>query len=68
MIVCSCEAVSDREIRQHIKRGCGSVRRLGEVSGAGTDCGSCCRDLKAMIDQSPKVKATFKLDLPLIAK
>ncbi|MEI7703455.1 MAG: (2Fe-2S)-binding protein [Deltaproteobacteria bacterium] len=41
MIVCSCRAVSDRELRRAAEAG----RPLAEVlrvTGAGTDCG-CCR-------------------------
>lgn len=42
MIVCSCRAVSDRELRTAAEAG----RTLGEivrVTGVGTDCG-CCAD------------------------
>ena len=49
MIVCSCHAVSDRELRMAAEAG----RSLGEivrVTGATTDCGCCARVGRAYRD------------------
>lgn len=45
MIVCSCHAVSDRALTRHIAEGAHTVEALGRACGAGTDCGSCVREL-----------------------
>ena len=42
MIVCSCRAVSDRELRMAAEAG-RSLREIVQVTGASTDCG-CCAD------------------------
>ncbi len=52
MIVCSCRAVSDRELRMAAEAG----RSLGEIvriTGAGTDCG-CCREQVERIVQAAR--------------
>ena len=50
MIVCLCEAVSDRTIRRAIDDGSSTVRDLADSCGAGKNCGSCCNSLKRMLD------------------
>ena len=50
MIVCLCEAVNDRVIQREISRGCSTVRELQDSCGAGRQCGSCCSDLRRMLD------------------
>jgi len=51
MIVCVCEAVSDRTIRSLIRTGTRSVRDLGDRCGAGTDCRQCCRALRRLLHE-----------------
>ncbi|HEX6421274.1 MAG TPA: (2Fe-2S)-binding protein [Acidimicrobiales bacterium] len=41
MIVCHCEVVSDRQIRDAAEHGACTVDEVGERCGAGTRCGSC---------------------------
>jgi bacterioferritin-associated ferredoxin len=41
VILCLCKAVSDREVDDAIRRGASSASAVGQVCGAGTDCGSC---------------------------
>ena len=53
MIVCSCKGVSDREIHGAIDQGSRTVRELVAHSrGAGTDCGSCTRSLRRLLQES----------------
>ena len=54
MIVCLCEAVRGREIRRCIGAGARTVREVGSRCGAGTDCGQCVRDIRRMIDETPR--------------
>jgi bacterioferritin-associated ferredoxin len=44
MIVCVCHAVSDKQIRQCARLGCGSLEELSFELGVGTQCG-CCREV-----------------------
>lgn len=41
MIVCHCQAVSDRRIREEIASGAGDVHDVGRACEAGTVCGGC---------------------------
>ena len=51
MIVCVCEGVSDREVREAITEGSRTLQDLGRSCGAGTDCASCCMTLRQMLDE-----------------
>ncbi|MFK7928796.1 MAG: bacterioferritin-associated ferredoxin [Myxococcota bacterium] len=50
MIVCLCEAVSDRDIRRAIDDGSNTLRDIKQSCGAGGQCGSCCNDLRRMLE------------------
>ena len=50
MIVCVCEGKSERDIRELAAEGHTSLREIGEVSGAGKDCGSCCRQILELLE------------------
>ena len=41
MIVCHCRAVSDRVLREAVRRGHASVDAVVEQTGAGSCCGGC---------------------------
>lgn len=41
MIVCVCNNISDREIRQAVEMGVTSMTRLRNELGVGTCCGKC---------------------------
>ena len=49
MIVCLCEAVSDREVRGCIARGCRSIGEVKRSCGAGGGCGACHDMVRDMI-------------------
>lgn len=49
MIVCLCEGVTDREIKDHLGSGASTVREVGRRCGAGTDCGMCRCDIRDML-------------------
>ena len=52
MIVCSCEAVSDRVLRDAIAHGADTVKALRKTTGAGSQCGQCRCDLVRMIESA----------------
>jgi len=41
LIVCSCNAVTDREIRRAVREGARSLRQVARACGAGSACGGC---------------------------
>jgi len=49
MIICLCEAVNERRIRQEIRHGADSIQRIRRACGAGGGCGQCVCDLKTML-------------------
>ncbi|HEY2732709.1 MAG TPA: (2Fe-2S)-binding protein, partial [Polyangiales bacterium] len=48
-IICNCNKVSDRVLIEAIENGADSVSALGEVTKAGTGCGSCKADLGQLL-------------------
>ena len=49
MIVCLCKGVSSRQILTEIRRGNGTVKGIARSCQAGTDCGSCVRQIRDII-------------------
>jgi bacterioferritin-associated ferredoxin len=41
MIVCSCHAVTDREIQRAARAGARTPSQIAEMCGAGSSCGGC---------------------------
>lgn len=52
MIICLCEAVNERRIREEIRHGADSIHRIRRACGAGGGCGQCVCDLKAMLREA----------------
>jgi bacterioferritin-associated ferredoxin len=61
LIVCHCQGVSDRSIRQAVREGARSVRQIARVCRAGRMCGGCrpviCEIISSEASESPP--ATF---------
>lgn len=57
MIVCLCEGVSDRRVAETIASGASTIRAVGRQCGAGTHCGACHCDLKAMLREARAKKS-----------
>ena len=56
MIVCHCQAVCDRSIRDAVRSGASSVRQVGRACEAGRRCGGCqpvIREIIASESQAP---------------
>jgi bacterioferritin-associated ferredoxin len=49
MIICICNAVSDRQIKSAVKNGAASLRDLTRELGVGTCCGKCVPEAKACL-------------------
>ena len=52
MIVCLCKGVSSRTILSEVKRGNCTVKGIARSCRAGTDCGSCVRQIRELINSS----------------
>ena len=51
MIVCLCEAVSDRKVKKLAKNGVDNLRDLARCCGAGSQCGTCHKDLHQILNK-----------------
>lgn len=51
MYVCICHAITDRQIRQAVEAGCGSMRELRCQLQVCSDCGKCARAVKDLLTE-----------------
>jgi ferredoxin-nitrate reductase len=56
-LVCSCQNVGEGNLAQAVAQGCDTVEKLGQVTGAGTGCGSCRPELKRLLAQRENAPA-----------
>jgi bacterioferritin-associated ferredoxin len=52
MIVCQCGPVSDTTIRDAIRSGAHTADDVGDVCGAGVQCGTCRPLVERMVDEA----------------
>ena len=64
MIVCSCLAVTDREIRRLARAGARSPRQLAEACGVGTCCGGCRPSVRAILAEVEAAREPIALVAP----
>ncbi|TXK48727.1 molybdopterin-dependent oxidoreductase [Pontibacter qinzhouensis] len=55
-LVCSCNNVGSDNIRNKIAAGCTDFKELCATTGAGTGCGSCRPEVKAILDEQLKLE------------
>lgn len=53
-LVCSCNNVGEGNLVNKIKEGCKDLVQLCQLSGAGTGCGSCRSEVKALLEKELK--------------
>ena len=58
MIVCVCNNISDREIRQAVDLGVTSMEQLSSDLGVATCCGRCADCAQGVLDKHLAVTAT----------
>lgn len=49
MFICVCNAVTDREIREHARRGVDSLEELQMRTGCADCCGQCADEAEAIL-------------------
>jgi bacterioferritin-associated ferredoxin len=52
MVLCVCKCVTEREIDAVVRSGARTVDAVGEVCGAGTDCGMCREAIEERLEGS----------------
>ncbi|WP_269533440.1 bacterioferritin-associated ferredoxin [Chitinimonas sp. BJYL2] len=58
MYICICNAVTDKQIRQAVQSGCGSMRELRLELGVAGCCGKCAPDAKAILQATQHEQAS----------
>jgi bacterioferritin-associated ferredoxin len=58
VIVCHCNAVSDRSVAAAVAAGACSVAELARRCGAGLDCGGCHRRLEQLLERIDRLVTT----------
>ena len=52
MYVCICKAVTDKQIRRSVGDGVASYNELQSRLAVGTDCGKCCDEAQAVLENA----------------
>ncbi|MFJ3902040.1 bacterioferritin-associated ferredoxin [Streptomyces sp. NPDC090025] len=47
--VCSCFAVTEKQVKEHAANGACTPRQIASACKAGTDCGGCVRRIQAIL-------------------
>lgn len=50
MFVCLCNGVTDGQIKQAIRGGCDSLKKIQHQTGAMTQCCKCCDQCKQLLE------------------
>jgi bacterioferritin-associated ferredoxin len=67
MIVCHCRALSDRTIREVIRRGAHSPREVAIACHAGRRCGGCVPVVRELIANETARPSSACAELPVAA-
>lgn len=52
MLICHCERVNDRKIREAVENGARTVGQVGKSCGAGTCCGGCVKAIAELVEEA----------------
>lgn len=52
MYVCICNSITEQDVRECARRGCGSLEELTVELGVGTSCGRCRPIAKEILDEA----------------
>ncbi len=68
MLICHCQRVNDRRIRQALVDGARTVGQVGRLCGAGTQCGGCVPAVVQLVEEARNLGPAGARDLPLAAE
>lgn len=54
MIVCLCNGITESEIRKSIRAGNWDCAKVGIDCGAGSGCGTCCKEICRMVNEEKR--------------
>ncbi len=57
MIVCHCQVVNDRAVRDSVARGARTLADVCRATGAGKDCGACVFSVRRLLCEHVAVDA-----------
>ena len=52
MYICICNAITERDVRECVRKGCCSMNDLSVELGVGTGCGRCRPAAKEILDET----------------
>ena len=52
MYICICNAITERDVRECVRKGCGSMDELSVELGVGTGCGRCRPTASEILNES----------------
>jgi bacterioferritin-associated ferredoxin len=58
MYVCLCRAVCERRVGEAIGQGASTVEAVGQMTGAGTDCGGCHRTIARALSRAGALRTS----------
>jgi bacterioferritin-associated ferredoxin len=58
MIICHCRAVSDRTVRESLRKGAADIASVMAETGAGTCCGGCLVAVEELVAESGSTSAS----------
>ena len=62
MYVCLCHGLTEKQIKNALEESDNSLRNLQLKCGAGTDCGSCIRELREMLRNGQSEKKETQIE------
>lgn len=67
MLICHCQVVNDRHIRQAIADGAHDEEAIARLCGAGRDCGGCLPAVGRLLDECLQCPLRSAADLTAVA-
>ena len=65
MYICVCQAVTDTAIRNAVDQGVNNFRDLSFATGCGTQCGSCVKMAREIMDKTLTAKGSAPSEVKL---
>jgi bacterioferritin-associated ferredoxin len=68
MIVCSCHAVTDREIQRAARAGARTPCQVAEMCGAGSACGGCRETVHELLNETHGERRMHATSVALVGR